>query len=74
MELAFASREALFDPNSKVDLLEDFDIPPAPTSEASTSEVPVDTEQQSETVHPNIVVIGVNLINEDNDGCTFLLH
>lgn len=24
MELAFASREALFDPNSKVDLLEDF--------------------------------------------------
>lgn len=65
-ELAFASREALFDPNSQVDLLEDFEIPSAPASEVSP-EITMNIRQQNEMEQENVVVIGVNLLNEDVD-------
>lgn len=65
IELSFASREALFDPNSKQDLLDDFEIPPAPASEAS--EIVMD-ERPEENAHGpfDVVLLGVNI--NPNDG------
>lgn len=63
MELTFASREALYDPNSKQDLLEDFEIPPAPISEASN--IMVDERPEDNRHGPfDVVLLGVN-INPD---------
>lgn len=64
IELSFASREALFDPNSKQDLLEDFEIPPAPVSEAS--ELVVDERPEENPHGPfDVVLLGVNLTPPD---------
>lgn len=66
IELTFASREALFDPNSKEDLLEDFEIPPAPALEAS--EVVVDQQPAEDQERPfNIVLLGVNMNSSDGN-------
>lgn len=66
MELSFASREALFDPNSKQDLLDDFEIPPAPVSEAS--ELVIEEEPEEHEHGPfDVVLLGVNINpNEGN--------
>lgn len=63
MELTYASREALFDPNSKPDLLEEFEIPPAPVAEASQAV----TDDRPEENEPNgsgpfdVVLLGINV-------------
>lgn len=55
-ELNHASREALFDPNSETDMLEEFEIPPAPP-------MPLNLISPAMTDHRNVIVIGFN--NED---------
>lgn len=60
IELTFASREALFDPNSKQDLLEDFEIPPSPISEAS--QLLIDQRVEENMHGPfDVVLLGVSM-------------
>ncbi|KAL3279101.1 hypothetical protein HHI36_016615 [Cryptolaemus montrouzieri] len=55
-----SSREALFDPTSQVDLLEDFEIPPVLEEFEIVENVSVVAETN------NVVLIGVNLLNEND--------
>lgn len=55
VELAIASREALFDPDSEVDLLEDFEIPENDGGESSHG---FRRDSQS-----NVVLIGLNFVD-----------
>ncbi|KRT82175.1 hypothetical protein AMK59_4750 [Oryctes borbonicus] len=56
-ELNHASREALFDPNSEIDMLEEFEIPPPlpppPIVQGSTNE------------HHNVIIIGLSPTSEE---------
>ncbi|KAK4881468.1 hypothetical protein RN001_004787 [Aquatica leii] len=56
MEIEFASREALFDPNSQVDLLEEFDISAEGEPNNSLVELPI---------LQNIVFVGVDPSQDD---------
>lgn len=59
-ELNHASREALFDPNSETDMLEEFEIPaPPPLPQPPVLHLP-SIEQ-----HNNIIVIGLGPANEE---------
>ncbi|GJQ72939.1 hypothetical protein Trydic_g1581 [Trypoxylus dichotomus] len=55
-ELNHASREALFDPNSEIDMLEEFEIPPPP---------PPPVLQVPTNEHHNVIIIGLSPNNEE---------
>ncbi|KAF5307301.1 hypothetical protein FQR65_LT07017 [Abscondita terminalis] len=59
LEIAFASREALFDPNSQIDLLEEFDVSADGEPNGSLGDMPI---------LQNIVFIGVDADDENADG------
>lgn len=64
-ELAFASREALFDPNSKVDLLADFEIPSLPVPEDHLVIPSRSTEEEHVPLSYGVVVIGINALDDE---------
>lgn len=62
--LNVASCEALFDPNSEVDMLTEVDV----TQPEQPSNDPVTTEEiQNQFVNQNVMVIGVRINNESNE-------
>ncbi|XP_071055224.1 dentin sialophosphoprotein isoform X1 [Onthophagus taurus] len=72
-ELNMASREALFDPNSETDMLEEFGIPPEIAVQDNQinlnnqdNHINQDNQlNQNNQIQPNIIVIGVNINDED---------
>lgn len=67
-ELAVASREVLFDPNSQEDLLEDFEIPPPPACLDSSPPSQEESLPPHFVLPQNVVLIGINILNDENEG------
>ncbi|XP_045472279.1 uncharacterized protein LOC123679006 isoform X2 [Harmonia axyridis] len=57
-----ASREALYDPNSRVDLLEDYDMSPLLDGFSSVQTITVGAPSN------NVVFLGIRPLNEDDSG------
>lgn len=61
-DTSVTSREALYDPNSRVDLLEDFDMSPLLEGFSSVQTISVSAPTN------NVVLLGMRPLNEDDSG------